>query len=62
MHKVLATFAADVVRFSFAGVVALAAGVVDAATGQHLGGALDTTLVVAGLAALGLHVKDSAGL
>ena len=61
MVKVLKSLAGDVVRFNLGGLVAVAAGIVDLATGQHLGTGVDTTLVVTGLAALGLHVADSVG-
>ena len=61
MLRVLRTLSADVVRFNLGGLVAVAAGIVDLATGQHLGSGVDTTLVVTGLAALGLHVADSVG-
>ena len=59
MAKVLTSLAADVVRYNLGGVVAVAAGIVDLATGQHLGAGVDSALVVAGLAARGLHVKDT---
>lgn len=62
MVRLLASHAADVVRFRFDGLVVLAAGIVDAVAGQHLGSSLDIALVTAGVAALGLHLKDCVGV
>lgn len=61
MAKLLATLSADAVRFNFGGLVSVAVGVVDLLTRQRLGTPLDTTLVIAGLAALGIHVSDTVG-
>ncbi len=61
MARVIKTLAADVVRFNLGGLVAVAVALVDLVSGQHLGAPVDTTLLVTGLAALGLHVADNVG-
>lgn len=61
MVRLLRTLSADVVRFNLGGLVSVAVGIVDLLSGQHLGVAVDTTLLVAGVGALGVHVADTVG-
>ena len=61
MAKVLSTVATDVVRFNLGGLVATVVGAIDLFSGNRLGTGVDAGLVAAGLASLGLHVKDFSG-
>ena len=60
MTKLVASLSADVVRYSLGALAAVVVGAVDVFTGHHFGTGIDTSLVVLGLAGLGIHVSDVA--
>ena len=59
MPKLIQTITADVLRYQLGGLLAVAVGVADLFFGQRLGAGVDGSLVVGGLAALGVHLADS---
>lgn len=61
MARLVASLSADLVRFNLGGLVAVAVGVVDLVSGSRLGTGVDSTLLIAGLAALGIHISDTVG-
>jgi hypothetical protein len=49
----------DLIENKLGGVALLATGIVDLLAGQHLGSAVDVTLVTAGAASLGVHLTGA---
>jgi hypothetical protein len=60
MAGLVKTITADLIRFQLGGLLATAVGVADLFFGTRLGRGVDVSLVVGGLAALGVHLADFA--